>query len=54
MFAADTDITATDSTNAAKLASTTNEVQTLTQTGAPTGGTFTLTLLTDRLNVVPG
>ena len=54
MFAADADITASDAPNAAKLASTTNEVQTLTMTGTPTGGTFTLTLLTDRLNAVPG
>ena len=54
MFAADADITASDAPNAAKLASTTNEVQTLTMTGAPTGGTFTLTLLTDRLNAGAG
>ena len=44
MFTADADITASDATNAAKLAATgSNEVQTITGTGTPTGGTYTLT-----------
>ena len=48
MFAADTDITAADSTNAAKLAPGTVEVQRITPGtagAAPTSGTFTLTIL---------
>ena len=44
VYAADADITASDAPNAAKLIGT-NEVQTVTITGTPTGGTYTLTVL---------
>ena len=44
VFAAEATVTASDSTNAAKLLGV-NEVQTVTITGTPTGGTYTLTLL---------
>jgi hypothetical protein len=44
-YASDVNITASDATNAAKLAAGTTEVQTLTPTGTLSGGTFTLTVL---------
>ena len=43
-FPADPDITASDATNAGRLGALA-EVQTLTTTGTPTGGTWTLTIL---------
>ena len=56
MYEADPDITASDSTNAAKLVPGTAEVQRLTPGtagAAPTGGTFKLTVLGVDINAVP-
>ena len=52
-FAADPDITASDASNAARLGSLPAEVQTLTMSGVPTGGTFKLTLLGVTTGTIP-
>ena len=44
VYASDADITASDAPNAAKLVGA-SEVQTITITGTPTGGTYTMTIL---------
>lgn len=52
IYAAEATVTASDAPNAAKLLGV-NEVQTVTITGTPTGGSFTLTLLGVTTGAIP-